>query len=328
MTEIVIEQHRKKIEVIVGRRAVASHITPPVSSTDNAIATYSGTTGLVLKSSLASVDASGNIATPGTVDGRDVSVDGANLDIARTDHAGTDAPNNTTAPSSRIVRAGDAVAGGTPDQAGGDLELKPGRSKGATRGFVRGFVSPQGAAGTALNTLVEFIRAGVVAGVEIASQAGVFAVSLAGNWRFVDTAVFLQGFLAAPGSTLQLNGSFIYGLRQLTMTDPITPPAIGAGNTNNYAPTGFFDCAWILQGVSAAGAVMTGLRFTDDGQMIYLQNISGTAGNVITLAHESASSDAENRFILPGNASLVIPNNGGALLRYDGAAARWRVLSH
>jgi hypothetical protein len=325
---MIVKVSTPKTVIKLGKRTLDGNASGPASSTDNAIVRFDGATGKLLQSSLATLDDAGNIATPGTVDGRDVSVDGANLDIARTDHAGTDAPNNITVPSSRTVRAGDAVAGGTADQAGGNIDLKPGRSKGIGRALAKLWAALPGAAGTTLNNVVEMLRLGGAPGDEVPSLGTAVSASCAGDWRFVDRVVVLGQFLAAPGSTIQLNGSFIFGLRQLTMTDPITPPAIGAGNTNNYAPSGFFDCAWILQNVSAAGAVMTGLRFTDDGQMIYLQNISDTVANVLTLAHESASSDAANRFLLPGNASLVIPNNGGALLRYDGTAARWRVLSH
>lgn len=52
----------------------------PASATTNAVARYSSTTGKILKNSPVTIDDSGNIATPGTVDGRDVSVDGTKLD--------------------------------------------------------------------------------------------------------------------------------------------------------------------------------------------------------------------------------------------------------
>lgn len=50
-----------------------------VSSTDNAIVRFNGTTGEVQNSGV-TIDDSNNIVTSGTVDGRDVSVDGAKLD--------------------------------------------------------------------------------------------------------------------------------------------------------------------------------------------------------------------------------------------------------
>jgi hypothetical protein len=50
------------------------------SSADNAVARFNGTTGDSLQNSDVTIDDSGNIATPGTVDGRDVSADGSKLD--------------------------------------------------------------------------------------------------------------------------------------------------------------------------------------------------------------------------------------------------------
>jgi hypothetical protein len=50
------------------------------SSTDNAVARFNGTAGDKLQNSNVTIDDSGNIATPGTVDGRDVSADGSKLD--------------------------------------------------------------------------------------------------------------------------------------------------------------------------------------------------------------------------------------------------------
>ena len=50
------------------------------SSVDNAITRFDGTTGKAIQNSAVTIDDSGNIATSGTVDGRDLSVDGTKLD--------------------------------------------------------------------------------------------------------------------------------------------------------------------------------------------------------------------------------------------------------
>lgn len=73
----------------------------PGSSTDNALARFDGLTGKLIQNSAVTVDDSGNIATGGTVDGRDVSVDGAKLDGVA---AGAQ-PNQT-------INAGTALTGG------------------------------------------------------------------------------------------------------------------------------------------------------------------------------------------------------------------------
>jgi hypothetical protein len=60
--------------------AGAGDVVGPSSATDKAIARFDLATGKLLKNSSVTIDDSGNIATSGTVDGRDVSVDGTKLD--------------------------------------------------------------------------------------------------------------------------------------------------------------------------------------------------------------------------------------------------------
>lgn len=55
-------------------------VVGPSSATDNAVVRFNTTTGKLLQDSAVTIDDSGNIATAGTVDGRDVSDDGAALD--------------------------------------------------------------------------------------------------------------------------------------------------------------------------------------------------------------------------------------------------------
>lgn len=55
-------------------------VTGPGSSTDNAIARFDGAGGATIQNSTVTIDDLGNITTAGTVDGRDVSTDGAALD--------------------------------------------------------------------------------------------------------------------------------------------------------------------------------------------------------------------------------------------------------
>jgi hypothetical protein len=55
-------------------------VTGPASATDNAIARFDLTTGKLIQNSGVTIDDSGNIATSGTIDGRDVSADGSKLD--------------------------------------------------------------------------------------------------------------------------------------------------------------------------------------------------------------------------------------------------------
>jgi hypothetical protein len=76
----------------IGVSSADGDVVGPASATANALARYSGTTGKLIKNSSVTVDDSGNIATAGTVDGRDISADGGKLDgistsaINATDH--------------------------------------------------------------------------------------------------------------------------------------------------------------------------------------------------------------------------------------------------
>lgn len=67
----------------------STQVVGPASSTDNAAARFDGTTGKLLQNSLVTISDAGSIALPAaqTVDGRDVSVDGAALDTAVTNIA-------------------------------------------------------------------------------------------------------------------------------------------------------------------------------------------------------------------------------------------------
>lgn len=71
----------------------AGDVVGPGVATDNAVARFDSTTGKLVKNSAVTIDNSGNIATAGTVDGRDVSTDGATL----TSHvANTSNPHSVT----------------------------------------------------------------------------------------------------------------------------------------------------------------------------------------------------------------------------------------
>lgn len=67
-------------------------VAGPGSATDNAIARFDGTTGKVVQNSSVTIDDSGNISTPGNVDGRDISADGSTLDSHTSN---TSNPHNT-----------------------------------------------------------------------------------------------------------------------------------------------------------------------------------------------------------------------------------------
>lgn len=147
---------------------------------------------------------------------------------------------------------------------------------------------------------------------------------------FYGAGNFYNGLSVSTGGTFDVSvaATFTSSARlsaRARMDGKISPTALGAGPTADYNPTGLSTCNVIRQDMSAAG-VVSGLTAQTDGTLIYLANIATSVLNTLTLTHDDAASTAANRFYLPGNASLVIPNNGGAWLWYDGTSSRWRTV--
>lgn len=97
-----------------------------------------------------------------------------------------------------------------------------------------------------------------------------------------------------------------------------TPTQIGA-NQNDYA-IGTGD---IFRISSDAARTITGIVAGTSGATILLVNVGSFA---ITLSHQSSSSTAANRIIVPWAGDCVIPASGAVSLYYDGTTSRWRVL--
>lgn len=103
-----------------------------------------------------------------------------------------------------------------------------------------------------------------------------------------------------------------------TLSGFITPTTLGA-NQNNYNPTSLSTATRLRLSASAAVDI-TGLQGGAEGRIVIIQNISAGANN-ITLKNASGSSSAANQFQL--KADIVIAQNGGAILQYDGTLTKW-----
>ena len=100
----------------------------------------------------------------------------------------------------------------------------------------------------------------------------------------------------------------------------VTSPSQITANQNDYNP-GTGD---IFRLDANAARDITGVLAGSDGQAILLVNIGSHA---ITLKHQSASSSANNRVVVPWAGDYVMAADGGAaLLVYFTAANRWRVI--
>lgn len=117
-------------------------------------------------------------------------------------------------------------------------------------------------------------------------------------------------------TALQISGQFLFA-------SAVAPTALTVSQ-NDYNPPGLAAANTIRQDATA-NVQLTGLQGGTMGRLLMLLNVS--SANTITLVHDSASSAATNRFILPSSVNLVINANSAVILRYDGTNLRWRVVS-
>ena len=94
------------------------------------------------------------------------------------------------------------------------------------------------------------------------------------------------------------------------------------GNTNDWDPAGLISASLIA--ISSDGAYnLTGIQAsTIQGRFIWLYNASSLT---ITLKHNSASSAAGNRFLMPGSADFALTTNGSVLIMYSLTDAAWLI---
>lgn len=100
------------------------------------------------------------------------------------------------------------------------------------------------------------------------------------------------------------------------VTDSLT------GDTNNYAPAGLPGAAelWLD---STQDIDLTGLTGGSAGRILTIGN---RGSFLITLPHESPSSDAENRFFYGDGVALTVPPQGAYKFYWSGTLERWTPL--
>jgi hypothetical protein len=108
--------------------------------------------------------------------------------------------------------------------------------------------------------------------------------------------------------------------RGLALTGVISPSQI-TSNQNDYNPAGIASAS-VLNLSSDGLRSVSGLAGGAEGRVVAIVN---TGSQIVSLLNESASSTAANRFALGTDVAII--GKQAALLRYDGAASRWRALA-
>jgi hypothetical protein len=130
------------------------------------------------------------------------------------------------------------------------------------------------------------------------------------------------GDLAVTGATT-LAGALSVGAGPLVLAGTLTTPNLPSGNTNDWNPTGLATAIHLRTVAAAPAAVVTGIAGGVAGRVLSLFNVGVES---ITLANESGSSTAANRFRLAAG-TVVVPADNSVTLWYDGTSSRWRVLA-
>ena len=127
----------------------------------------------------------------------------------------------------------------------------------------------------------------------------------------VEMTNYGKGYSATPTVAIDPPGGLLAGTTQVTPADITT-------DQNDYAPS----AGYIYNLKATAAVTITGLVAPAADKSILLKNV-GT--NQITLAYNSTSSTAANRFITKTFANIPIPPGHQAALKYVLADARWYV---
>lgn len=158
-----------------------------------------------------------------------------------------------------------------------------------------------------------------------AGTANANAVVPATNAAGTTTQKVTMGAIAALGGGPPASHASTHQTGGADAINPvIVTPSSLSSSQNNYAP-GVCD---ILRLSSSTAIDITGLAAaTVDGAIRLIINTNSSGGANITLKHESASSDAANRFRSVTTADVVLlPDGGSVTLTYSNAISRWRIL--
>lgn len=149
-----------------------------------------------------------------------------------------------------------------------------------------------------------------------------------GTWQTGGTLVRTT-VLSSSNAGAAVN--FSAGTKNVFITTPAVDanfgtlaPAQLTADQNDYNPTGLQYANGLLMTADQFRSI-TGIAGGYEGRELRIINVSSNADGTIVLAYENTSSAAANR--IASDNDLVLEPTCSAILRYDGAAQRWRLLS-
>lgn len=142
-----------------------------------------------------------------------------------------------------------------------------------------------------------------------------------------NTGIYFDGsdaLLLTTAGTLRTTWQSGGGLKHdyaTLFTGVISPSALAAGDTNDYAPTNFANAFVLrLSGDAGGTSALTGIAAPAAGRYIVCYNVSA---NNITFKHDTTST-ATNRFYTNTAADVTVGQHGVIRFWYDTSDTRWR----
>lgn len=142
------------------------------------------------------------------------------------------------------------------------------------------------------------------------------------GWLLVGGSSSSGGSVTPTGNNVftgsnEFDGAFL-------LNGVLTPAALAAGTTNDYAPVGLISANALRLTADAANSSLGGMLATGNGQQFLVVNLGA---GLLTFLHLSGGSAPANEFICPGGSDFSLVQNGTCKLWYDGLSAAYRVLS-
>lgn len=117
-----------------------------------------------------------------------------------------------------------------------------------------------------------------------------------------------------------ITGTSITDSGKFALTGVISPAALAAGNTNNYAPAGLATASTLRLSANGAGSTLTGLTAQSGGTVLIVSNVGS---GPLVLAGQNGSSTTANQFL--NTAPVIILPGQSSALQYDGTSNGWQV---